>query len=376
MPLIAGKTLIVAISPIRLIRPEKYAYGEVLQMKILVDARTLGTKNFTGVQHYTENIIRALKAEGAVFDLASPAMHGICFSKLWEQTALPVRACGYDILFCPANIAPLWKPKGTKIVTVFQGFPFYDFPAAYSRSFRFYYTRVIPFVARVSDKIITISGSERQKLVSRFPEYSEKIRVVPNGLNPEFAGVTAASDSEKENYILYVGSMNPVKNLAGALKAFGKIADKTAADFHVVGTGSGIFGKSTEAAEILKTIPAGRVKFLGHAGTKELISYYRKAACLVFPSFYESFGYPPLEAMACGCPVVASEIPALSELCGGAAVYCRPGDFEDIAKKIMLVINDKNLSQKMIITGLEMAQKYPLYETAKKTLEVFAEALK
>ena len=108
---------------------------------------------------------------------------------------------------------------------------------------------------------------------------------------------------------------------------------------------------------------------------EDLIKLYRSASCFVFPSFYESFGFPPLEAMACGCPVVVSNAGSLPEICGDAAVYCDPFNANDIAEKIMLVITNETLQEELRQKGMAQAKKFSWERCARETFAVIEKVL-
>jgi len=120
---------------------------------------------------------------------------------------------------------------------------------------------------------------------------------------------------------------------------------------------------------------AENIEIIGSVSQAELISHYQNAKLFVFPSFHESFGFPPLEAMACGTPVIVSDKTALPEVCGDAAIYVDPHDITDIAQKIRMILNDESLQQKLIAKGLEHVKAFTWEKTAKEYLKTFKNIL-
>jgi len=152
------------------------------------------------------------------------------------------------------------------------------------------------------------------------------------------------------NYILFVGSIEPKKNLLGLLKAYLLLSNYMKKDFQLLLTGY----KGWRNQEIVERMDQlkGRVHYLGYLNNEELATLYRGASCLVFTSFYEGFGLPPLEAMACGCPVIVFNVASLPEVCGDAAYYMDPYDVESIAEGIHKVLMDEAMRQNLIKKGL------------------------
>jgi len=126
---------------------------------------------------------------------------------------------------------------------------------------------------------------------------------------------------------------------------------------------------------LLAKIPSEKIEFKGYLDESELFELYRRASLFVFPSFYEGFGFPPLEAMACGCPVIASQTPSLMEVCGDAAYYVDPYDVEGIAEGIFRVLSDEGLRESLICRGLERARFFSGERSVSALLRIFDEAL-
>ena len=328
---------------------------------LVVNGRFL-TQRITGVQRYAHELLRALdrilskKPELSVTVL-TPRLSGIrpkwqnialrevghLSGHAWEQFELPWYARG-KILFCPGNTAPLFSllTKRHVVVTV-HDLSYKYFPEAYRPAFRLWYRLIIPAVLRRADAVITVSEAERRAILAHYPEATERLHAIQNGgLDPEFSQVHLTVDTPQK-YILYVGSLSKRKNIAGIVEAASRLARKRG--FHFVFVGSTASSLATAAIEVPDDIRS-RMTFVGQIDDIEkLIRYYRGATCLLFPSFYEASPLPPIEAMACGCPVIAAEIPALTERCGNAAAYCDPHRVDSIVAAVERVIDDPLLQR-------------------------------
>ena len=172
---------------------------------------------------------------------------------------------------------------------------------AYKPVFAEYYKFIIPKILNLCDAVITVSQAERERIIGLYPGVEQKIHVIQNGVSDIF--LKGEMKFTKENYILYVGSMNPSKNVTAIVRAFEAIKSKITQDLYIIGPAQNIFQDSNIKGE--------RIRYLGPINDKEkLRRYYENAALFVFPSLYEASPLPPSEAMASGCPVVASDLPS------------------------------------------------------------------
>jgi len=344
-------------------------------MKILIDGRVLKHSRITGVERYTIEIIENLKKiapKNFQIDIIVPPFRQKYLHHIWEHTVLPLTARNYDILFCPANIAPIWRYSRTKLVVTVHDLSFISFPHSFSKKFRFYYKTLIPYELKTADIIVTISNYIKSEIINTFNISRNKIFTIPLGVNINF--FQTPPTYKKENYLLFLGSLNPRKNIKGVIEAFYMLLNKIPHQLWIVGGRFDIF-KNDEPCQLVKFIPADRIKLKGYLRDREIIELYRKATLFVFPSLYEGFGLPPLEAMACGCPVVVSNVASLPEVCGDAAYYVDPYDVESIAKGIYRVLTDENLRNSLIQKGLERARLFTWEKTAQQILKVFEKVL-
>lgn len=228
-----------------------------------------------------------------------------------------------------------------------------------------------------AERIITVSESLKREVIKylKVPEY--KINVIYNGKDDIFKPLNLAeiADARKKYnlgdlpFILYVGVLQPIKNIPSLIKAFYKLKNKIKHKLVIVG------GKGWQYEEIFKTVKnlnlQKDVLFIGNVPNKELPPLYNAADVFVFPSLYEAFGIPPLEAMACGIPVITSNVSSLPEVVGDAGIMVDPYDVEGLANVIHNVLINDGLREYMIKKGLERAKLFSWKKCAKETLEVY-----
>jgi glycosyltransferase involved in cell wall biosynthesis len=299
---------------------------------------------------------------------------GLSTGHLWEQFELPF-FCHNGLLFCPGNTSPLVHIISRKktVVTV-HDLSFRYFPDAYSLPFRMLYKLLMPIIFKFADLIITVSNSELNSIVKIYPESKEKIHAVQNGGLPEriLKNIDRIPAHETQKpYLLYVGALNPRKNPQGVISAFNIIQKELEIDLVMVGSS----GKSfSDLNYELFQKQKGEIIFTGQIDdTDRLIGYYKGAICLIFPSFYEASPFPPLEAMATGCPVIAAGIPSLRERCENAALYCDPHNAQDIAQKILSIINDQTHRSKLIHRGFVMNRNFTWLKCVENTSRLIVE---
>lgn len=365
---------------------------------IYINGRFL-TQSITGVQRYAHEIIKALdqliedqKINNVKYQfiLLSPQkslMHFLSLKNIewrqvgkksdhaWEQLDLPSYVKD-GLLFCPGNTAPLQilHSKKKTMVTV-HDLSYLYYPEAYSLSFKLWYRFLIPLIMRNADAIITVSESEKKSILKYYPYVKNRLSAIQNGGLPEKQDslIRVKADSRYKATILYVGSLSRRKNFQGVIKALEIVNNLF--DIYLVVVGTGGISFRAPYFQISQSIEK-KVIFKGQINNfDELISFYKKSTCLVFPSLYEASPLPPLEAMACGCPVIVSNIPALQERCGDAALYCDPNDSQDIADKIIRLLENKELRESIIQKGFLQAKKYSWEKSAWQTFSIMEKIL-
>jgi len=282
----------------------------------------------------------------------------------------------YNLYWQP-NFIPNGGVKADKIVTSVHDFSFIHYRDFHPKERIEYIERYFFKNVAKSDMLITGSYFTKEEIVNYLNFSEEKIAVIYHGIDHNLFKIYQEPKVDFElpkKYILSVGSIEPRKNLIGLLKAYALLEDKLKAEYKLVLVGF----KGWENREIMKIIKENEksIFYLGFISDEELAKVYNLASLFVFPSFYEGFGLPPLEAMACGTPVISSNSSSLPEVGGDAVVYCDPKDSLDIKEKIAMVLNDKNLQKEMIDKGLKQAKKFSWEKSAKEHTRVFKEVLK
>lgn len=272
----------------------------------------------------------------------------------WEQTSLPMAAAGATLL-CLGNSAPVISLMTSPAVAVLiHDLSYRLFPNAYRLQYRVAHSLLMPLMLKRARPVITVSRTEQQQLAAIGKCDASRIVVAQNGGWRDSETDTPNPDGvPAPGYLLYVGALSHRKNLQGLMDAARRLALEDGMTFVIVGSTASIHAHvSLELPEELRS----RILFLGHIeDTARLAELYRRARCLVFPSFYEASPLPPLEAMHFGCPVVVSEIPSLVERCGDAAQYCQAESTDSIVEAVRAVIHDPVREADLIRRGRERA---------------------
>lgn len=230
-------------------------------------------------------------------------------------------------------------------------------------------------IARGADAIMTDSEFTRSEFERLVGPARAKPQVVHLGVDREWFDAPASAAPHPTPYLLYVGNVKPHKNLGRLLQAFEMLATRPPCDLLIVGKKEGFLtGDSAVLAAADRLAP--RVRLLGAVSQDLLKRYVAHAQALVLPSLYEGFGLPPLEAMACGRPVVVSRAASLPEICGDAAVYCDPLDPASIAAAITRVLEDPGLQQQLRCRGIERAAGFTWDRSAQSVLTVLESVLR
>ncbi len=345
-------------------------------MNIYINARFL-TQKITGVQRYAIELSKRLKILDSPFEFRFLAPHNIVHPELakafnvrhvgkltghlWEQFELPFY-CRDGVLLNFCNTAPLTKKK--QIVTIHDA-AFFSVPETFSRSFRTWYQFLLPRLGKTSLGILTDSVFSRTELVKYHIAEEQDIHVIYLGGSQLLEHSADTRILEKHGlkskpFILAVSSQSPSKNFGALVKALEFIKTR---DFTVVIAGGA--NPNVFQAQAL----ADNVKYLGYVTDSELRALYEYASSYVYPSLYEGFGFTPLEAMTCGCPVIVSNAASLPEVCGDAALYCNPHDPQDIANKITLLMASPALRLELKQKGLERSKQFSWEKCAEQTLQ-------
>jgi len=232
-----------------------------------------------------------------------------------------------------------------------------------------------------SDRIITGSHCAKQELLQYIEFDADKIDVIYHGVDhdnfKQYPKVILKNFRNRFNipkkYILFVGSIEPRKNLFSLLSAYRKLDTTIKKEYKLVLVGF----KGWRNDEIMSLLEAEKenIIYLGYLNDQELAYVYNMASLFCYPSFYEGFGLPPLEAMACGTPVIVSNLSSMPEVCGDAALYADPYDINDISKKMQRLLENDLLQKEMAERGLEHVKRFTWEDAASKHMDVFVRLL-
>ena len=346
------------------------------QPLVVIDADVLGRQR-TGDETYVGGLLRELAAPDLRF--AAVTRHPELVPEGIEPIELPARsqvsrmAIGLPRLLRRLRPAvahfqhslPLACPSPA-VLTV-HDLSFERDPSVMSRRDRLIFRTVVPRSARRAARVLAVSERTKRDLIELYGILEEKIVVTPNGVDPAFT--PEGSSPNGEPYALFVGALQRRKDAPAAIEALALLGHG-APRLVVVGKDQG--GGAEAERAVQRNGLAGRVEFRGHVPQAELAALYRGAACLVFPSRYEGFGLPVLEAMASGTPVVATTAGALPEVAGGAAILVEERNPVALAGGIERAMADR---ERLVAAGLERARQFTWAETARRTLDVYRELL-
>ena len=337
---------------------------------ICINARNLGV-HVTGVQRYTRKIYEEWMALNCESRLISPSkpVHGLV-GHLWEQFCLPYQVKSADTLWSPSNTGPLVVKN--QVVTIHDTVPF-DHPEWLNKNFVAWYQFIQPKLVKSASKIITISEFSKARIMHHLNVPEHKIEVVYNGVDVALHQQTIPLNDLQlpfSRYLLSVGSIEPRKNISRLVQAWLKIKDHVDDDLGLIIVGAQGISRVFEAVGSLDSLSAQRerVYFTGHVTDQVLHSLYKYASGFCYPSIYEGFGLPPLEAMCYGIPVLTSNTTAMKELCSSSAILIDPLSVDNIADGLLGLLSDNNHSR--IERGLALSAALTWKKCAEQTLSV------
>ena len=300
---------------------------------------------------------------------------------LWEHTQLPRLAVkqGLDVLHCPSYICPVHKSSVPFIVTIHDTIAI-DKPQWCKPTNSLYFNCFMKSAAKKASYIISVSKCTADDLKRNFNLSCSEIRIVYSGIDSIFNPNKDSSRCREvrtryhlpEQYILYVGNIEPKKNI-WTLLCLQKRLKQKGLPHKLVIVGKRSWGSRVELDEISKAIKSNNVVWVGYVNRNDLPCVYQMADVFVFLSLYEGFGFPPLEAMACGAPVVSTTKGALNETIKDAALTVEPFDILQITQSVISMIQDSSLRERHIEKGLKQSRLFDWKRTAKETLSVYQE---
>jgi glycosyltransferase involved in cell wall biosynthesis len=369
-------------------------------MFIGIDASRATAARRTGTENYSLHLIRELLAEGVdhhfrlYFNRApEPGLFAgaidwrvIPFPRLWTHARLSWEMLRDppDLLFIPSHVLPLVHPARSVVTVHDLGYHYY--PQAHTLSQNLYLRWSTRHNARNALRILVDSEATRRDLVAFYQIQEEKVRVVYPGRDETMAPVSDPTLLKSVcgrygvtgPYLLYVGTLHPRKNLVLLVQAFGDLLRSgdlgSAGHLQLVLGGQKGWLYEEIFAKVRKLDLTDRVVFTGYVADADLPSLLSGAQAFVFPSLYEGFGLPVLEAMACGVPVVCSSASSLPEVTGQAALLVDPLDPKPWTEGLHRVVTDQNLRRVLVERGFEQVRQFSWKRTARETLRAMEEA--
>lgn len=352
----------------------------------------------TGIGRYTLNLARGLTAEPRAREVSlyvtreTPALgldgcrvvrasiptpHEVVRG-IWEQTivAQDVRRRGADLYHSPNYAIPLTLPCPS--VLTIHDLSYLD-PRFHRQRLRIYLRLFTDFSMRRASHVISVSEFTRSQVIERYPELASKVSVVHSGLDPQFSqqpdtqSVRAFLEEigQERPYILFVGSIEPRKNIPALVRAFETVARRSGLrhDLVMCGPWGWRYGASREAIE--GSPLAERIRVLGYLPSSQLPLLYAGADLLAYPSLQEGFGFPPLEAMAMGTPVVTSNTSSLPEIAGDAALMIDPTDGAALADAIERVLTDATTASALVERGYARSRTFTWERATRNTFDIY-----
>ena len=346
-------------------------------MTIYINGRFL-TQPMTGVDRYAYSMCKAMARLQQPFTIVCPQApihkdydvsgltivhYGIGNSHFWEQCVLPLFFLGkkdYLVLSFTGLGSVLIRHK---VMTVHDLSFLYN-RSWFSKAYYWWYRIMTPLAIKTSRHLITVSQFSKQEIMRFYPFIQEEQISVAYGAvdSTRFHRLSSVPATEHP-FALAVSSIDPRKKFPMLVKAFKGIDGCL---LYIVGKQNHVFSQQNGLDEELPN-----VRFLGRVSDEELTRLYNQAVCFIFPSIYEGFGLPLLEAMTCGCPVLASDIPVFREVCGDAAIYFNPYDETSIRNAIAHFLSlNKEEQEKLQTAGYEHAQRYSWEQSARSIIDL------
>ncbi|MBI5346332.1 MAG: glycosyltransferase family 4 protein [Chlamydiae bacterium] len=359
--------------------------------EIVIDARMLFTSgigtyirnlllNFNNAPFKIKLIVRsediAKEPKLALFDLIK------CDDPIYsikEQFDLPRLIGKCDLFWSPHYNVPILPIRAKKkVVTIHDVYHLAFFSKLKIKEK--IYAKIVLNKAATSDKIITVSNFSKQEILKYLPRAKDKVSVIYNGVDTSLFSAKGENVNPDlhtkynlpKRFFLFVGNVKPHKNLKGIIQAL-KLLNQKEVHLVVVGKTKGLLNSDSLADLLGNFSNKEQILFLENVTNDELSMLYNKAIALVFPSFYEGFGFPPIEAMGCKCPVIASNLASLPEICEDAVEYVDPYNVNSILEKVKKLLTDTKRRDELISLGLKQHQKFTWQKAAAEHIKIFEE---
>jgi len=380
-------------------------------MKIGLDIRTLMEARYSGVSEYSYNLVKEILRLDPVnqyklfynsfrdiskhlpsFYLANVELVGKSYPNkifnylLQKFLVYPKidQLLEVNLFFMPHLNFIALSPQSKSVLTVHDlSFLRYSEFFSWRKNFWHYMINVKQLVNNFT-RIIAVSANTKNDLIKLLQVNPAKIKVIYSGVGEDYQPIKAggfelAEVRKKYNlptrFILYLGTLEPRKNVEGIIRAYSelRVASYELRDYKLVIAGGRGWRSSRIFSEWQESKYKEDIKFLGYVDKQDKVFLYNLATVFIYPSFYEGFGLPPLEAMACGLPVITSYSSSLPEVVGDAAILVDPYNITDIAQALNQVLSNQDLQDSLIIKGLARASQFKWGKSATEYLEVFRE---
>ena len=351
-----------------------------------------------GISWYIQNLLRHLPEADAEIRFTAflgerrysgPAGLYLRFSRLpthhpmarifWEQLIQPwaLREAGVDLVHAMALVGPVASRR--PLVVTIHDLSFLAFPQNFQRLKRLYLQVFTRLSVQRARRVIAISENTKRDVVQQYGISPAKVDMIHYGLDsifrvqaPEEVAGFRARQGLPPHFILFVGTLEPRKNIVRLVEAYARMP-KGRPPLVLVGGKGWLYDEIYARVEALDLVD--EVHFVGYVPATELPQWYNAADLFVYPSLYEGFGLPPLEAMACGTPVVTSGISSLPEVVGQAGLLVDPGDTDGLSAAMTRVTGDRNLQREMRTAGLAQAETFSWKKAARRTIDCYRHAL-
>jgi len=383
-------------------------------MKIGVDIRVLMDENYSGISQYTANLLAEIKKQNEAssnpdeyklfynylhnlekkfsvwqspsFSIARTRWPNKIFNYLFEKTfARPLLdkvLGGVDVFWSPHfNFSSFSKSKNLKKIITVHDLSFLRYPEFFSRRKNLWHQALnVKKILKEADKIIAVSNNTKYDLIELLNIPADKIRVIYSGNNLIKREISESEKNEllgrfklSGHFILYLGNIEPRKNIKGLIESYNNLRRKNPelVDLKLVLAGAKAW-KNEAIFNIYNCSPyKNDINFLGYISKSDKEVLYSLASVFVYPSYYEGFGFPVLEAMAYGCPVICSNVSSLPEVVADAALTINPYNKEEIEEALRQILSDEKLRQIYIEKGYARGKLFTWEKTAKEYIEEF-----
>ncbi|MDD5341405.1 MAG: glycosyltransferase family 1 protein [Patescibacteria group bacterium] len=377
-------------------------------MRIALDVRCLMNRNYSGVAEYTYNLLNNLFEQDKEnqyklfynsksdvlsqlpkFDFPNVKYYGFNFSnklfnlglKFLKYPKIDELIGGADIFFIP-NLNFFASSKKCKLVITMHDLSFKLYPHFFSLKRRLWHKLInAKKLASSCDKIISDSKNTKNDLTGQYDISPNKIKVIGLGVDNEIYHVIDKNDSKlievknkyalPENFLLFLGTIEPRKNIEGIIEAFTLAKRKypELKTLNLIVAGEPGWKNKNVFAAVKKSIFKDQTKFIGYVSREDKVYLYNLAKTLIFPSFYEGFGLPIIEAQACGIPIITSSDSSLVEIAQNSALLVNPDEVGQLAKAINEIISNENLRTTLITNGRKNCARFTWQKCARETLE-------